>query len=144
MKITNIRKIYGEDYYLVEIDGRSAVIPINPKSGIYASLLRAVDGEVVTEIPRATLSADKLAITADGVDQAIAQVEVSGVEPLPASIDVELTDGAGSSTHAIPLSDGQSQAYPVTASEPTTLTIRVNDQVTYNDAGGIEITAVEA
>lgn len=99
---------------------------------------RVVEGQVVAKTV-VDLLPDKAVITAGETDQAVVAVTVASEEP-PASIEV-LVAGA---TLEVELTAGAGQTPPITAPYPTTIEVRVADQVAYQDGGGCVITAQEA
>ncbi len=98
---------------------------------------RVVEGQAVAKTV-VELVPDKEVITAGGADQAVVGVTVAGEEP-PASIEL-LVAGAA---QVVDLTAGAGQTPPITAPYPTTIEVRVADQLTYQDGGGCVITAQE-
>lgn len=98
---------------------------------------RVVEGQVVAKTV-VELSPDKAEIVAGGEDQAVVTVTVAGEEP-PASIEV-LVAGA---SQVVELAAGTGQVPPITAPYPTTIEVRVADQVAYLDNDGCAITVQE-
>jgi len=120
MQITNVREPYGAGYYLATVDGKSACIPKNPKLGLYRKLLAAMQqGEPVTMLPQVILSADKKAIRADGVEEALVQVTVKGAKDLT-SIEL-VVEGL---TETVALVDGKGVLGPIAATSPGAINIR--------------------
>jgi hypothetical protein len=85
-----------------------------------------------------TFTPDKAEIAAGGEDQAVVSVQVSGDSP-PASIMIEV-DGLAVE---VALADGQGQLPPIISPLAHTFSIRVADQVTYQDNGGCTVAAQE-
>ncbi len=106
---------------------------------------RVAEGQVVAK-QVVELVPDKAVITAGGTDQAVVGVTVvgdfgdgEGAEIPPESIEL-LVAGA---VQVVELAAGLGQTLPITAPLPTTIEVRVADQVAYLDNGGCVITAQE-
>ena len=95
-------------------------------------------GGVLTPKTAVTLTPDKAEIAADETDQAVVAVQVAGDSP-PAGIDIEV-DGVPA---AVSLTGGQGSLPPITSPVEHVFTVRVSDQITYNDGGGCAVAAVE-
>ena len=136
MGITNIRELYGRGQYLAEVDGKPAAITKNPKLGAYRRLLAAMQkGEPVTVLPLVILSADKKTISADGLQEALVQVEVKGAKDL---VNIELkVEGL---TETVALDGGKGVLGPIAASSPGPINISPADGA---HGSSLQITATD-
>ncbi|MBU4278168.1 hypothetical protein KKG48_04205 [Patescibacteria group bacterium] len=98
---------------------------------------RVMEGQVVAKTV-VELVPDKSEFIAGGEEQAVVTVAVAGEEP-PASIEVLVADAV----QVVDLAAGFGQTLPITAPLPTTIEVRVADQLVYLDNGGCVITAGE-
>jgi len=106
---------------------------------VIAALEEELPGEAVWEEDQVqvNLTPDKAEISADGEDAAVVAVAVAGDSP-PASIEVEV-DGVAAE---VSLTNGQGQLPSIVSSAEHAFTIRVSDQITYQDNGGCTVAAV--
>ena len=95
-------------------------------------------GGVLTPKIAVAFTPDKAVIAADGLDQALVAVAVAGGDP-PESIVIEV-DGVAAE---VALTNGQGQLPPITSPAAHVFTVRVADQIAYQDNGGCTVTAVE-
>lgn len=109
---------------------------LGSEEAIDAGLYHA-KGAVLTQKTEVELTVDKAEISADGVDQAVVTVSVTGEEP-PASIDLLV---AGS-LETLNMSGGQGALDPITAETPCTVQVALVDTITYRGQP-VEIEAVE-
>lgn len=97
---------------------------------------RVVEGQVTAKV-EVELTPDQSEITADGEDQAVVTVTVSGQDP-PDSLEVTV----GSQSENVALVDGVGALSPISATTPCTVLVGVSDTITYR-CDPVSITAVE-
>ena len=128
MAITNIREIYGRGFYLANLNGQPACIPKKSRSGLYRRLQRAVqDGEPILVLPQVILTPDTGVIQADGLDEALVEVEVKGAGELN-SIDL-FVEGL---TETVALAENKGLLGPIASLSPGVINISVADRGAYH------------
>ena len=95
-------------------------------------------GDEVVYPPVVELSSNNESITADGTDEATVTVTVSGADPLPASIEVDING----LVETVALTNGVGALDPISAESPCDIDITAVDQDTYWDGGGLVVGAV--
>lgn len=90
-------------------------------------------------VPTVTITSDNGTIAAGGdpLEEAVVSITVSGVDPLPATIDVAVNELVDS----VALTAGSGALDPITAETPCTIEVTVADQDAYWDQGGLTIIA---